>query len=414
VPFRREGPAPGRVSPVGLLRERPGFRNLWLALALSYTGSGAALTALILYAQRSQGTGIAVGAILIAITVPRLVGPVAGTIADRTDLRRLMIGCDTGQVVLYAMLALLPPFGVIIALAALATVLTTAYAPARTALLPRLVEEDELLSANSLIGTAFNMQIAAGPLLGGLLFAAGGASLALWVNAGTFAVSALLTSLVPRVPRAAGEPEAPSGVLGSTREGFGYAMRNPYTRVVILTLLFGLIFLAMDNVALVFLVRGTLEGGAVAFGIASAAFGVGMVAGALGLLRHRRFSPPTLYLAGLGMTAVGTLLTGLSPAIGFVVPFQGLAGAGNGIDNVANETLLQQCVPRPMLGRVFGLTHTAANAGAGIAALLAGVLLDLTSPRVVLITAGIGGLLVMLVGVRSLARNRDGDTSPGG
>src|ERR687888_234470 len=132
MPFRRGAPAPGRISAVVLLRERHGFRNLWLALALSYTGSGAALTALILYAQRSQGTGLAVAAILDALTVPRLLGPIAGTIADRTDLRRLMIGCDLGQTALYAALALLPPFGAVVALAATATVLTTVYAPART------------------------------------------------------------------------------------------------------------------------------------------------------------------------------------------------------------------------------------------------------------------------------------------
>jgi MFS family permease len=203
-------------------------------------------------------------------------------------------------------------------------------------------------------------------------------------------------------------------VIRSTREGFGYAMRNPFTRVVILTLLFGLIFLAMDNVALVFLVRDTLDGGAVAFGLASTAFGVGMVVGALTLFGHQRFSAVTLYLGGLAITGVGTLVTGLAPAIGFVVPFQALAGAGNGVDNVANETLLQQRVPRPMLGRVFGLTNTAANAGAGIAALIAGVLLDLTSPRTVLVTAGIGGLAVTLIAVRSLARTRAGDTSAGG
>lgn len=79
------------MKPLGLLRERPGVRNLWLALALSYTGSGASLTALTLYAQRTQGTGIAVAAIVVALTIPRLLGPVAGTLADRWDLRRLMV-----------------------------------------------------------------------------------------------------------------------------------------------------------------------------------------------------------------------------------------------------------------------------------------------------------------------------------
>jgi MFS family permease len=414
VPERHAAPAPGRLSALGLLRQRAGFRYLWLALTLSYTGTGSALTALLLYTQRSQGTGIAVAAILLALMLPRLLGPFAGAIADRTDLRRLMIGCDLGQTALYAVVALLPPFGAIVALTALATLLTTAYSPARTALLPNLVERDELLSANSLIGTAFNMQIAVGPLLGGLLFAAGGASLALWVNAATFAASALLTSRVPRTAPREADPDGPHGVWTETKEGFRYAMSHPFVRVVVLTLLFGLIFLAMDNVALVFLVRTTLHGGAVEFGIASAAFGVGMVVGALALLGHQRFSPLALYLAGLLMTGVGTLLTGIAPAIAFVVPFQALAGAGNGIDNVANETLLQQRVPRAMLGRVFGLTGTAANAGGGLAALLGGILLDVTSPRTVLVIGGAGGLVVTAAAIAALARTRARDTSPGG
>ena len=394
------------MSAISLLRHRPGLRNLWLALSLSYTGSGLALTALLLYVQKTQGTGLAVAGILLAITLPRLLGPLAGSIADRTDLRRLMIDCDLGQAAFFALLALLPSYGLLIALATLTTLLQTAYAPARTAALPNLVEEEELLRANALIGIAFNMQIAVGPLVGGLLFAAGGASLALGVNAGTFLVSAALTALVPPIAPSPAGSDRP-GLLRSTGEGLGSAMRHPVTRAVVLTLFFGLVFLAMDNVALVFLVRDTLGNGAVAFGLASTAFGVGMLVGALALLGRQRLGAATLWLLGLVLTAIGTLLTGIAPAIGFVIAFQLLAGSGNGIDNVANETLLQQRLPRAMLGRVFGLTNTAANAGAGLAYLLGGVLVDLTSARAVFVIAGIGGLVVTAAGTPALLRSRD-------
>ena len=148
-----------------------------------------------------------------------------------------------------------------------------------------------------------------------------------------------------------------------------------------------------------------------ASGLASAAFGTGMVAGALALIGRQRLSAAVLWLLGLALTAIGALLTGIAPGIAAVVAFQLIAGSGNGIDNVANETLLQQCVPRAMLGRVFGLTNTAANAGAGLAYLLGGVLLDLTSPRAVLIIAGIGGLAVTAAGIPALMRARD--TYPG-
>ena len=107
--------------------------------------------------------------------------------------------------------------------------------------------------------------------------------------------------------------------------------------------------------------------------------------------------------------------------MGFVIPFQVLAGAGNGVDNVASETLIQQRVPGPMLGRVFGLTGTAANAGASAAALLGGTLLDLTSPRTVLVIGGVGGLIVTAVAIWSFGRIRnpeaftaERDTAPSG
>ena len=102
---------------LALLRRRPRFRDPWAAVALSHTGSGAATTALTLYVQETRGTGAAVAAFLLAANVPRLLGPLAGGIADRLDLRTLMVGCDLGQAALFAAIATLPPFGVLIAAA---------------------------------------------------------------------------------------------------------------------------------------------------------------------------------------------------------------------------------------------------------------------------------------------------------
>ena len=60
---------------------------------------------------------------------------------------------------------------------------------------------------------------------------------------------------------------------------------------------------------------------------------------------------------------------GAAPGIGAAVAFQGAAGVGNGLENVASNTLIQRHVAPAMLGRVFGLVGTAAYAGSGIAAL---------------------------------------------
>jgi MFS family permease len=70
------------------------FRRMWIARAISFVGNGIAITALVLHLQSANGMGAAVGALLLAQALPHLIGPMAGVIADRTDQRRLMIGCD--------------------------------------------------------------------------------------------------------------------------------------------------------------------------------------------------------------------------------------------------------------------------------------------------------------------------------
>jgi MFS family permease len=385
----------------GLLRRRPRFAALWGAIGLSYTGSGAATTALTLYAQQTHGTGTAVAVLLIAATAPKLLAPLAGGIADRVDLRRLMIGCDLGQALLFAAMATLPSFGVIVALLATTTLLQCAYGPARTAAVPVLVEEGELIEANALLGTATNLYIAVGPLLGGILFAAGGgAELPLLANVVTFLGSAALGTRLPALPPAI--VEVPETLLRAVRAGGAFVWSNRITRGVVTSLCAILIFLAVDNVAMVFLVRETLSGSAAAFGIVSAVYGAGMLIGSFAILRGTSMSATRLYVLSLALCSAGSLLTAVAPAVAVVALVQLVAGAGNGISVVANETILQQQVPRRMLGRVYGFLTTAAALGLGIATAFGGFLVDATSPRAAFLIGGVGSVVITLLAARAL------------
>jgi MFS family permease len=387
---------------LALLRRRPEFRALWAAIALSYAGSGAAITALALYVQQTHGTGTAVGALMIAESAPRLLGPLAGSIADRVDLRGLLIGADLGQAALFGALALLPHFAALLGLVAITSFLQTAYGPARSAAVPRLVEEDELLTANALIGLAINLFVAVGPLVGGILFAVGDASLVLVVNAVSFVGSALLTTAVrPLHPEKHDERE---GFLASTRAGIRTALADPLVRTVVLTLFSTFALLAIDNVALVFLVRDTLGAGAAVYGVVSATFGIGMVAASLAIAGSAAPRPARLYLLSLGLCAGGAVLTGLMPTVALVGVVMLIAGAGNGVEIVASETILHQRVPRAMLGRVYGVMSTATAAGLAISMGFGGLLVDATSARTAFILAGAAALLIAIAAAPTLLR----------
>jgi MFS family permease len=157
----------GRPNP---LRSSRSFRRLWLARTISHVGDGIALVALVLLVQESEGTGTAVGVLLLASSLPRFLGPLAGVVADRVEQRTLMVLCDVGNAAIFATISWSrPSFGVLLALVAASAVLDTLFAPAGRSAVPALVDGDDLLRANAWMGTSLNLQVALGTLLGGTL-----------------------------------------------------------------------------------------------------------------------------------------------------------------------------------------------------------------------------------------------------
>jgi MFS family permease len=377
------------------LRSSPAFRRLWLARTISHVGDGIAIVALVLLVQETEGTGTAIGALLLANSVPRVLGPVAGIVVDRVEQRTLMVLCDLGNAAIFGAIVLIrPSFGLLLVFVAASALLDTLFAPAGRSAVPALVHEDDLIQANAWMGTSLNLQVSLGTLLGGLLVAAVGLRGALAVDAATFALSAAVLIGVPLL-RSAPTSDAPSGFVAVGREGIAFAWRTRTVRTFIVVLFLGVAFAAVDNVALVFLVRETLGGGPLAFGLVSAAYGVGMIGASVGLsVRRTSVAVTALLIAGWMASGVGTIASGVAPLIAIVAVSQAVAGLGNGLENVAADTLIQRAVPREMLGRVFGLVSTAAFGGSTLAFAIGGPLMDVTSARTVFVIAG-AGILVM-------------------
>ncbi|HVT71357.1 MAG TPA: MFS transporter, partial [Trebonia sp.] len=148
--------------------------------------------------------------------LPLLAGPLAGAVADRVDQRRMLAGCEAGQGVLYAIMAATrPPLPVILPLVVAASLLATFGSPAGKSAVRRLVPAGRRAQGNALLGLAVNLQIVAGPAIGGVLAGMTGVSAAFAVNAASFAVSALLlTGLGPLRPLERPEPGRPAWSWG--------------------------------------------------------------------------------------------------------------------------------------------------------------------------------------------------------
>jgi MFS family permease len=364
------------------------------------------LIALVLFVAPS-GPGT-VSLVLIGTALPLLAGPLAGAVADRVDQRRMLASCEAGQGIIYAILAVTrPPLPALLPLVILASLLATFGGPAGKSAVRRLVPAECRSQANALLSLAMNLQIIAGPAIGGVLAGTTGISAAFGVNAASFAISALLLAgLGPLAPLERPAPEARTGLLADTISGLRYASENPAIRGLVLGTLIFVTFAAMDNVALVFLVRRALHGPAAEYGIISAAFGAGMVIASLALTVKAGRRPAAFWLTGgVVAGAVGMVLTGIAPSAAVACAGQAVAGAGNTADLVGTDTLVQERVPAHMLGRVFGTVYGGAQLASALSYIIAGPLVALTGPRATFVIGGAGALVGAFV-LASALRSR--------
>ena len=203
------------------------------------------------------------------------------------------------------------------------------------------------------------MQVAIGPLLGGLLVASFGIRGALVVDALSFLLSAVVLLGVPALPPVRERADR-SSFLTDTREGLAYVRRHAVARAVVVTLFLGVAFAGIDNVALVFLSREVLGAGALGFGVVAGAFGIGMLVASVVLSSGRAVRRARSSSEAGSSRPPEPCSRDSRPVLWLAVAAQAVGGIGNGADNVASDTLIQRSVPRDMLGRVFGVTSTAA------------------------------------------------------
>ncbi|MBI4615259.1 MAG: MFS transporter [Planctomycetes bacterium] len=408
---------------------------LWVGQFVSQAGDGffqVTLPFLVLLLA-GEDAGTKTGVVMLANFLPFLViGPFFGALADRMPQRRLMIASDLarGLVVLAVPAAFVlgrlswPLVGAVSFFLATAA---TLFNPARDALLPRLAQGRVLLRVNALFQTSSQLALLAGALGVGFLlgFDETAAREAIesgdpgreiarivrlyWVNAATYGVS-LATLAFLALPRGAGVPTPPATrPWRDVHEGLAHAGRSGLLR--------GLLFItAADNFFIMgpaiiganLLVKDTFGLGPGHVGLLEGALVAGWLLGTLVLYSFgRAWAKGRMLIAGMvldGATYVPFFWIDdyalLLPTIafhGFWIPFI----------QVPRTTLVQERVPREMLGRIFSLINLTfvgftalsllATGWAGDA--LAGPLGKSGAPPVLFLAGGLGGALCGLLGL---------------
>jgi predicted MFS family arabinose efflux permease len=386
----------------GALREvyrNPALRRLEYAWAGSIVGSWAYSVAIVIYAYRHGGAS-AVGLVGLIRWLPAAAAsPFAAILGDRYPRVRVMLATDLTRAIALAVMSacvlIKAPAAVVYALAAAVAVITTAFQPAQSALLPSLARTpEELTAANVSSSTIEGLGFCVGPALGGVLLAVANVWVVFAVTSALFLWSALQLTWL----RHASEPplgQLQAHLVEEATAGFRAIVHDPRLRLVVglfsvQTLVYGAFGVLIAVTAL-----ELLDLGASGVGYLNAAVGVGgLIGGFISLTlvgRQRLTSTFGIAIAGAGAPL---LLVGVWPRTGVAVVVFAVIGMSIIVGDVSGYTILQRSTPGDVLARVFGVLHSLFYATVAVGAILAPVLIDAIGVRWALVV--VGALLPLL------------------
>ena len=422
IPIPRPSPeilARLRRHPYVRLALNGSFSALWAGQLISLFGDRVHQVAIAAFVFVITGSPVAVAAVFVAATLPNLVlGPIAGTLVDRWDHREVMIVSD----VLRAATVLLMPIAaatnvlLVFPLVFGLTSISIFFRPARVAILPRLVREDELLTANSALWVGETMADVIGFPLAGLFVAlvADAVPLAFWFDSATYLASALLLSTIaarplPRVAAYASGGSAASGFRSEMLAGWQFLRNEP---VLLANTLQGVVAQLTIGVLIgqtpvfaeeVFGSQG-LDWRA-AYGFIEGSQGAGNLVGGfvIGLI-GARLAKGRMIIAGYAALGLFTTLMALSGSLGVVLAIAFGIGIANMVFIIPSQTLFQERTPPNLIGRVvsfrFSLVFGAMTLSIALGGLLAqaiGVTTVIAVFGLVTMVAGLAGWFVPAV-----------------
>jgi MFS family permease len=386
-----------------LLKERD-FRLIVVAVALSSLGDVLAAVALTIRVHDLTGSALAVAALLLADLVAHVVvAPWAGMLVDRVETVRVLVVVSLGQAAVAVALAFAHSVPLIVVLLLLLGAGAAIVSPGVLALVPKVVGRDRTTSANASLEIARYAGATAAPVVAGVIAASLGTGAALLADAGSFAALAIAAAAlrVRRPPEEAGPAkEGTPAAAGKPREGFSFLWREPVLRLAAVVLTITVVFAVMDNVALVFFAKETLEAGDSGYGTLVSVWTAGMVAGIVIVARRlkEKALAPGAIIADT-MCGMAVLIAALWPAFAIAVGLFVVGGAGNGIGNVARRSLIHHRTPDRLHGRVFAANAALLNSGQIAAVALGGILVEAMGPRGTLVLAGAGMVFVGIAGL---------------
>lgn len=387
-------------SPLRRALASPRFRRLLFAQTISRWGDTFSSVALVILVFELTGSGIQVATVVgLEIAPVLLLGLFAGAVADRLPRRRVMITADLARAgVALTLVVFHDHLAVVYASAFLLSAFSVFFHPAASSAVPHLVEERDIVGANSALWSAAVLsQIVLAPVAG-VVVATAGPGPAFLVNSISFLISAafLLRLALPATAIQLGRVSR----WDQATEGARHVARDPLLRVLAMVQVLAALSAGATSALLVVLASEHLGVGPARFGMLIGAIGIGA---GLGPLILQRFVPdvrrPTwLFGPYILRGAVDLVLAGFRSfplALGALAVY----GVGTSTGMVTYNSTLHTTVPDDRRGRVFALFDVVWQSGRLISLLIGGWAADRYGIRAVYV---VGGVLLLVAGIHGV------------
>jgi MFS family permease len=396
------------------------FNVFWAGQTFSFLGDAISIIAIPLLILKITGSLTQMGVVTALYGAGSLVaGIAAGPIVDRFDRRRLMIRCDLGRAVLYALVPLGwwlvgPRLWLVYGVAFLGSALAMVFGVAYITAVANLVDRDQIVDANGRLQATYALAFVLGPFLAGLVSSTFGPSLAIGLNGFTYLASAL-SLLFVRLRRAAAE--RPHGEHGSPLQeflaGIRFLIGSPLFRW--LTILVGALAFASTGVTdlVIFYLKHDLGQSdrtvGLVFGIASIGT---MLSGLLTPRLRRTFGFGVCLIGGFILEGTSLLVLGVSASILLLAGIWAISAFGSSTRGIVTMTIRQELTPDHLLGRVTAAFWTVFQVPGPLGALALTAFGARVGARTALLVVGLFTLTVALIAfftpVRAFAPTAEG------
>lgn len=381
------------------LRKNRNLRFIFISGVVTRFGSALTLVALPFQIKELTNSYIAVGAMGAVEIVPLIIFALwGGVLADSIDRKKMVWRCEAGALFLSATLlgnSMLhhPSLLLLYFIAAGFSAVDGLSGPSFSAMLPRLVDHEDLPGAMALMGLRWQFSAIIGPALAGVIIATAGVKAAYSIDIVTYIISVLFILRIAAVPPL---QEMTAKSIKAMFGGLRYAAsRKDLMGTYIIDLI--AMFFAMPNALFPFWADQLHSRWALGLLYSSGVFGSILVTATSGWIKHFTRHGRAITLAAMAW-GFFIALAGTTNSLWLVLLFLGLAGASDQVSSLCRSTLWNQTIDDEYRGRLAGLELLSYSVGPLAGQLRAGTTAAVTSLRTSVIS---GGLLC--IGLVSLA-----------